>query len=783
MIKRIVEATNLLSYVGFKWDTVNADKKGMDVSSFTKNNILFAENGSGKSNLIRILVAMKLNGGIARNWYMEDEPSKLIVSVKKEKDDIEFDGINWKNNVLQKKITIFDSEYIDRYVHSTGKAAPGTGSRDAERGKSIVYLGRFGADNDQIEKLIKIKDGLVKKTAELQRQNADAIEKLAPRNSTADETYAARPVIEGVDSTKLEDKKVELGKLVEAHSKLSQALKKEKEIAALQLLGKIDSKPMLLGTRITGGASEEYDLKVSELFNFSVSEAVKKALASVEHKQHFVKEGAELLEEDPDHCPFCQQSVKGLPLTDSYKEIFTDEFANSESDVKKELNAYKILLGNLRDAQQLNTNITRLTEAKKYVAIDDELINIGATEAEKELINAEITRVDSKLLKTLDKVSGSTFNELQKIVTRVGGEIDAHNKKIDSINTAITKLKTDSSGGKLLTRVTELAAEISKLETEIVFIENKMDLIQLIDEHDKIAKNNDTIKALENIYQAAKEEVVEQFSNWVEIHYARIAELVKILSPKMSIFDIGGKSTFDRRNITSPAQCGFSIQVNGKDKMDVLSEGERQVIALAYFFAMLEKMDNKDEMIVVLDDPITNFDAGKRKTTAQTIATVTEPFRQLFVFTCDPLFKTYLLKQIDNRSFYYVFSSAGSSIHYVPKDLETITSSFELDFQNIDKELGTDENIIVYGQKLRFCLETKIKEKYFGYSKDSLNEMIEQAASNSGQQFTDLIANKEKILEIYNYCNTGGLAHYPRDGATSWNELKEMIRQYLALNL
>jgi hypothetical protein len=38
-------------------------------------------------------------------------------------------------------------------------------------------------------------------------------------------------------------------------------------------------------------------------------------------------------------------------------------------------------------------------------------------------------------------------------------------------------------------------------------------------------------------------------------------------------------------------------------------------------------------------------------------------------------------------------------------------------------------------------------------------------------------------LNLYNYCNTGGLAHYPKDGSTSWNELNGKVQEYLNLNL
>ena len=188
---------------------------------------------------------------------------------------------------------------------------------------------------------------------------------------------------------------------------------------------------------------------------------------------------------------------------------------------------------------------------------------------------------------------------------------------------------------------------------------------------------------------------------------------------------------------------------------------------------------------VILDDPITSFDTGKRKSTAEVIKKETEDYAQLFVLTCDPLFRQYCLKQIPNRKFYYILKTAGSSaIHFVDSNRETIYSCFEDEFRDIETVRGTNENVVVYGRKLRFCLETKIREEYFYYSEDSLSSMIEKVTAPGGKaRFENLFDNRDSILEIYSYCNTGGLAHYPKDGATSWNELKDKINQYLALGL
>ena len=251
----------------------------------------------------------------------------------------------------------------------------------------------------------------------------------------------------------------------------------------------------------------------------------------------------------------------------------------------------------------------------------------------------------------------------------------------------------------------------------------------------------------------------------------------------MEILDVCGEANYDRRNI-EPAQCGFKIEYNGEECTGSLSEGEKQVIALSFFFASLRKEPSKDK-VIILDDPITSFDAGKRKSTAELIEKETIDFAQLFVLTCDPLFKEYCLKQLpNNRNFYYIFKTRdSSSIHYAHKNRETIYNSFESEFRDIENVDGTNENIVICGQKLRFCLETKIKEDYFGYSEDNLSNMIKKVTGRNKAEFENLFLNKDKILEIYNYCNTGGLAHYPRDGSTSWNELKGKINEYLNLKL
>ena len=99
---------------------------------------------------------------------------------------------------------------------------------------------------------------------------------------------------------------------------------------------------------------------------------------------------------------------------------------------------------------------------------------------------------------------------------------------------------------------------------------------------------------MERIYQALKDKIVEEFNKFVSDYFDLIKGFVKEISPSMEILNISGQATYDRRNPRDLAQCGFRIEYNGEDCTSSLSEGEKQVIALAFFFAQLRKVKNME---------------------------------------------------------------------------------------------------------------------------------------------------------------------------------------------
>jgi wobble nucleotide-excising tRNase len=795
MIKKINKLNNVLSYSFFDWDKINlvsfVDSSGNQQSHdghFVKSNVIFAENANGKSKLVDIFKSLdgrdiKLNKH--RDRKTEGQDAKVTLD---DDSEIEFSETGWSNEKLKNSFVIFDKLFIHNFVHSIGTEDNDTPLRRQKRGKNIVYLGNFEKYNEEIERVNSLKTAISAKNLLFSQTGQSIIFGLLKDHGiSADELLRKKSEIQKLNKDDLQNKKDQYTKQQTDLDKIDKSLKDKDKITSLSLLAKIEKTFTLNVEVIEQGKKSNIDIDPIAQFSFTVARGVQQTLHKIAHKKDFIQQGLSLLTDETTDCPFCEQKIKNddcLQVIKDYQEIFDENFAKEENNIRFLLLKYKNILEGLRDLQSPSNNLKILNQAKPFITSDEDLPKLAIEDDEKELIKDEINLVIEKDKKILDKIDGSKIDQIKIIIESAKSLIEKYNETVQNINGEIEQLKKDSLEGKLDIKKEEMQKEIARLKNEIFFIENKESIEKYFDVIEKQDKNAKVVESLERIYQALKTKIIEQFSKFVEDYFELIKEFVKEINPSMEILNIDGQPTYDRRNTQDPAQCGFSVKYNGEDCAGSLSEGEKQVIALAFFFADLRKHNDKNK-IVVLDDPITSFDAGKRKSTAELIQRETKEFNQLFVFTCDPLFREYCLKQItDQRNFYYIFKTKGSSsIHYAPKNKETIYTSFETEFKDIDNVDGSNENVVIYGQKLRFCLETKIKEDYFGYSEDNLSNMIKKVTGRNKEEFEKLFDNKEIILQIYSYCNTGGLAHYPKDGSTSWNELNYKIKEYLNLNL
>ncbi|HUS50759.1 MAG TPA: AAA family ATPase [Candidatus Paceibacterota bacterium] len=790
MIKKIANINNIFSFSFFEWDKINPMKGNNPndpIEVFKENNIIFGENTNGKSNLIKIFKS--LNGqdiNLEQNWDFPSEKQQIELILDNDS-KITFVDSKWSSSIFKDKFLIFDKYFIDKYVHSPGPDSTDTSQRRQERGKTIIYLGNFAEYNKEINNVNELKNAILEKNKIYSEKEKAKIESIIDtQNITIGEVKENKKEIQKlIKEDNLQTKKKQLEQRHNELEKIKNTLKQKNNIEQLSLLNEVDAVFSLKTEVLEQGKKKEVEINPQQLFSFTITQGLQGTLHKIAHKKDFVKAGLSLLDDSLNTCPFCEQKIKNgdyIQIIKDYQRIFDRLFTEEEQRTKGLLSKYREILEEIRDVQTPAANKSRLEKIKQFISADKELPDIVISRDDKNIIKNELNLILEKEKNILEKKEHSQIEQINTIIGTTNKLIKEYNESVRKINKKLNQIKKDVKEGKMEVQEDEKQKGISKLEKEVFFIENKNSIENYFKFINNYDKNEKVIEFLERIYQLLKDRIIEQFNNFVLDYFSLIKGFVKEISPSMDVFEIKGAPRYDRR-AQEPAQCGFNIKYNGKDCRENLSEGERQVIALSFFFAQLKK-ENSKKKIVILDDPITSFDAGKRKSSAEVIQKETNGFEQLFIFTCDPLFREFCLKQFKNHNFYYIFKTKGSSsIHYVPKNREIIYKSFEADFKNITDFNGSNENVVIFGQMLRFCLETKIKEDYFGYSQDNLSNMIEQVAGKGKPKFEKLIDNKDIILQIYKYCNTGGLAHYPKDGSTSWNELRDEIKQYLNLDL
>lgn len=476
MIKKINKIHNVLSYSFFDWDQINpvqgsSPNNRFDV--FKANNIFFAENTNGKSNLIKMF--KHLNGdtsvGLSKNWDFNHDTQEIRLLLD-DNSEIIWDSTNWSSNALQNKFIIFDKHFIERYVHSVGLDDHNTAQRRQERGRHIVYLGDFAQYNDEINKVNQIKKILRDKNETLLEKEEGRVKGIIP--DWLEDSEINKKYVEGLDIYKLSEKQENLEKERLKLEKINNATKNKNTIEALTLLDKKDDSFCLEVENVNekGNAFTE-KINPNELFSFTASKGVKTTLDKINHKKSFVKSGVDFIDKETKECPFCEQSIRNgelLQIIQDYQKIFDETFIEEENKVKKCLQKYHKLIVSLRDLQAPSQNSTNFQTIKKYIHFENELPDCSLSENDKKLINDEIGKISQKENNILDLIAGSKIDNIKQVIEEANDKVKEYNDIIVNINDNVKKLKKDVSEGKLTDQIREVKISIRDLEKDILFI-------------------------------------------------------------------------------------------------------------------------------------------------------------------------------------------------------------------------------------------------------------------------------------------------------------------------
>lgn len=321
---------------------------------------------------------------------------------------------------------------------------------------------------------------------------------------------------------------------------------------------------------------------------FSLGDFAEVFKEKVKSKQEFIEIGLELLS-GKEICPFCEQTFNdtAFSLIDQYTKFLAAE----EAKTVKLLNQQKDYLGALLKQFIGYSNgvkdriISYTTYSTKYIpSLENSQLEALETEDLKELFTNLANEIDKKIKKIDDAIvlDDNIIKEIKSEIMRLQSVLTQNNLKINELNNKLRGI--DNENKEVRRNLCKVVFnDITKLQKANVGNLNVLDTALLEIDND--------IREKEEKHKISKKK--------------KVAESVRIVLK----YFFGDKYSLD--------QDSFRLTINKKildegQAKDVLSDGEKNVIAFAYFIGdihlKVEKEEDYNNLFFVIDDPISSMD-------------------------------------------------------------------------------------------------------------------------------------------------------------------------------
>lgn len=451
---------------------------------------------------------------------------------------------------------------------------------------------------------------------------------------------------------------------------------------------------------------------------FSLSSLAEDFKQKIKSKQVFVETGMELLSEiDDNTCPFCEQDLQehALSLIDNYTKYINDTEAKTIKQFKGNIELLSKIIDLFKSIENANSKrMNSFNEYKSKYIPSSEDIELGSIDIEEAKISIQVLiDIIEEKLKDISKsipVENSTIENIEKNQTLLNSIIDSNNEQIDLINAKKNRIGEENKTVRKeicksaynhliethktnIKSIIQLREKWKTLDTEI----NKKKEQQKVSKKDKVAS---TIKAVLNYF----------FSN---------------------------KYTLDEETF----RLIFYENALEKDQAkDVLSEGEKNIVAFAYFIGdthlKVESEDDYEKLFFIIDDPISSMDFTHVYTLCGVIRDISKIIdklkrERLIIFTHNNDFmrvltannivdKKLLLKKGELRDF-----NNNLTVPYI---------NHLMDVYNIARKNEPANHTTA--NSIRHIIETLTKFQNVDISKDGIAEYIKKNIPNDTKSYT-----------------------------------------------
>ncbi len=684
----------------------------------------------------------------------------------------------------------FDKEFVEHNIHLGRDRGTQQGEQEQESGRLIIEF-----DGEAI-RLRSVKDQLKK----LQEEESKKVEEYQENNKTFLEFQLSSDEEIFFNKHKKKSNR-EIKKLKESlenrRANLDTEIKNDRQL--LQKTTEIQAIKELedTGIDITLSSYEKYQAT----FNYDLKEQVQftaeqELAQAIKLHKEFFEQGFDIRKVYPHQCPFCQtknEEDRIRKIIDVYNRLYDNTykkekalFEGSKQELIDELNQIKTAIDDF-NPNNIFIPLKKLTERfsiKNLYSVEEEekfrkkLLTHNLETLKKKII--DLKKPNKEDILDLYKEVKLEFSDLTKFFSDLASFVTKKNQLIKTF-------KKEHTNEKLVDRIEKNRVIVEGIKTELDFINSKKIEAQSI----KLKKTKE-LEKLERIFEKAKAEYKK--SRDIYEQYCSIGAFTKALrkiESYFSRFNFSFKLQLDTsRNTGLTKELPFAFKVldfdgNERDMKEGLSEGEIQVLSLCFFFAFLNIQSNKDQKVLIFDDPITSLDDSNLSNLVDLIADERKEFSQTFVFTHHRAFFKFLRKKFNKKcSEYNIIRNkkhfGGSFICKNKKErfVERLRNFESHLLQIAQNQRGFDVELktVEYGQYLRYETEHFIKCRLLHWDESQFAKVIDGIKNNKKVLSNDL----DKLKQIYLFCNWT-TSHVDVGDDYGMTQLKEKITDFVTI--
>ena len=579
--------------------------------------LIYAENGRGKTTLAAVLRSLASGDRVPiveRKRLAAELPVHAVLEDSGEPPVAVFEDNNWSRTLPN--LVIFDDEFIDQNVHSGLVVEP-----HHRRSLHELILGAKAISlNKQLEELVQ----------QVETHNRNLREK-GDRIPSADR--GAYSVDDFCDLERTED--------------VDEAIRNvERELAAATDQAAVRTHPpfeMLMLPEFDLDSIEQFLHRDLPTLETTTLERVQEHFERLgDGGEVWVSDGMARLPKDEDTqssgvCPFCAQDLGGSILVDHYRAYFSEAYAELKESVSRGLEVISREHGGampvqferaVRVASERRQFWSRFCEVAEF-AVDTAAV-VRDWEAAREAVIAHLFAKQAAPLEPM-----SLSEETRTLVATFDGhreDVASISDRLAEANEAIAAAKEHSETAdpaSLSEQLAELRANKARYVPEIA---------ALCDDYLGERHAKKTTEQERNTTRTALD----------EHRLNAFPEYQTSVNQYLSQFNAGFRlDQVTSANTRSGSTCTYNVLINntqvpvGRVSSEIeepsfgstLSAGDRNTLALAFFFASLDQDSSLSEKVIVIDDPISSLDEHRTVTTVRAIRKLASHADQVIVLS------------------------------------------------------------------------------------------------------------------------------------------------------